>query len=52
MSSSGNLAEIVGRTLRSARVTPDPLIANVITFMQTRQADEGVGCGPGVRPTE
>ena len=29
----------------------DPLLANEIGFNQTKQAGEGVGCGPGVRPT-
>jgi hypothetical protein len=42
---------MVGRTPWSARVPLDPLLANEISFNQTKQADEGVGCGPGVRPT-
>jgi hypothetical protein len=39
-----------GRTPWSARVPLDPLIANEIKFIQTGQADEGVGCGPGGPP--
>ena len=38
------LAMVVGQPPRSARVPPDPLFA-------PRKADEGVGCGPGGRPT-
>src|SRR5579863_4782381 len=37
---------IVGRTPWSARVP------RTRPFIQTRGADEGVGCGPGVRPTQ
>ena len=36
----------MGRTPRSARVPLDPL------FLIRQQADEGVGRGPGVRPTQ
>jgi hypothetical protein len=46
-----NPAEIVGRTPWSARVPLDPPIDNEIRCIQTERADEGVGCGPGVRPT-
>ena len=42
---------LVGRTPWSARIPLDPLLANEISFNQTKQAGEGVGCGPGVRPT-
>ena len=28
----------------------DPLYANAISLIQTEQADEGVGCGPGGPP--
>ena len=42
--------EVVGRTPWSARVPLDPLLANEISFIQTEQADEGVGCGPGGPP--
>src|ERR1035441_8898010 len=42
---------MVGRTPWSARVPLDLLLANEISFHQTKQAGEGVGCGPGVRPT-
>ena len=48
---AANPAEIVGRTPWSARVPLDPLLANEISASQTARADEGVGCGPGVRPT-
>ena len=41
---------VVVRTPGSARVPPDPLFANEITFIQTRRADEGVGCAPGGPP--
>jgi peptidyl-dipeptidase A len=43
---------IVGRTPRSARVPQDPFIGNETSLTQTMQADGGVGCGPGVRPTK
>jgi len=43
-------AVIVGQTPRSARVPLDPLFANGTSFLKTRQADEGVGCGPGGPP--
>jgi hypothetical protein len=40
----------VGRTPRPARVPPDPSIGAGRTFIQTRKADGGVGCGPGGPP--
>ena len=46
-----NAANHGGADPWSARVPLDPLLANEISFNQTKQADEGVGCGPGVRPT-
>jgi hypothetical protein len=49
---TGDSAVIVGQTPRSARVSLDPLFANGISFFKTRQADEGVGCGPGGPPTK
>jgi hypothetical protein len=30
-----------------ARVPQDPLLRNEIKFIQSKRADEGVGCGPG-----
>jgi hypothetical protein len=42
--------EIVGQTPWSARVPLDPPIANEFSPIQTKQADEGVGCGPGSPP--
>jgi hypothetical protein len=47
---SGTLEVIVGRTPWSERVPLDPLCANAINLIQTEQADEGVGCGPGGPP--
>jgi hypothetical protein len=41
-------AAMVGRTPRSARVPLDPLLAHEITFIGARQADGGVGRGPGL----
>ena len=41
---------IVGQTPRSARVPLDPLFRNEISFIQSQQADVGVGCGPGGPP--
>jgi hypothetical protein len=41
---------LVGQTPRSARVPLDPLLVNEINFIQTKKADEGVGCGPGGPP--
>ena len=41
---------VVGQTPWSARVPLDPLLASEISFLQTQQADEGVGCGPGGPP--
>ena len=35
--------EVKARTL-------DPLLVNEINFIQTKKADEGVGCGPGGPP--
>ena len=46
-----NAASHGGADPWSARVPLDPLLANEISFHQTKQAGEGVGCGPGVRPT-
>jgi hypothetical protein len=45
-----NRVEIVGRTPRSARVPLDPPIVNELSLIQTKQADEGVGCRPGGPP--
>jgi hypothetical protein len=45
-----NRAEIVGRTPWSARVPLDPPVANEFNSIQIKQADEGVGCGPGGPP--
>jgi hypothetical protein len=42
--------ETVGRTPWSARVPLDPLLAGAISFIYTKQADGGVGCGPGGPP--
>ena len=41
---------MVGRTPWSARVPPDLLIANEISFIHWAEVDEGVGCGPGGPP--
>jgi hypothetical protein len=41
---------IVGQTPWSARVPQDPPPPVEISFLQTQQADEGVGCGPGGPP--
>jgi hypothetical protein len=43
---AGDPDAVVGQTPWSARVPLDPLLASEISFLQTRQADEGVGCGP------
>src|SRR5471030_445309 len=40
-----------GADPRSARVPLDPLLAKRNQHHPPGQADEGVGCGPGVRPT-
>jgi hypothetical protein len=40
----------VGDPLWSARVPLDPPVANEFNSMQTKQADEGVGCRPGGLP--
>ena len=40
--------DLVGRTPRSAR---DPLVPLFELSADSHQADEGVGRGPGVRPT-
>jgi len=40
----------VGQTPWSARVPLDPLFVNEINLIQTKKADEGVGCGPGGPP--
>jgi hypothetical protein len=42
--------EIVGRTPWSARAPLDPLVACEFNSIQTKQADEGVGCRPGGLP--
>ena len=41
---AGNWTEIVGQTPWSARVPLDPPVANEFSSIQTKQADEGVGC--------
>jgi len=48
---TGNAAQIVGRTPWSARVPPDPLIDTVKSARcDPRKADGGVGSGPGGPP--
>ena len=47
---AGNWTEIVGQTPWSARVPLDPPVANEFSSIQTKQADEGVGCRPGGPP--
>jgi hypothetical protein len=47
---TGDPDAIVGQTPWSARVPLDPLLASEIRFIQTQQADVGVGCGPGGPP--
>jgi len=48
---TGNAAQIVGRTPWSARVPLDPLLDTVKSARcDPREADEGVGCGPGGPP--
>jgi hypothetical protein len=44
------MTPIVGRTPRSARVPPDPLVASEISVIQAQKADGGVDCGPGDPP--
>jgi hypothetical protein len=41
---TGNWTAFVGRT------PLDPPVANKFSSIQTKQADEGVGCGPGGPP--
>ncbi len=41
---------MVGQTPWSARVPLDPLVGNEFSSIQTKQADEGVGCRPGGLP--
>ena len=47
---AGDPDAVVGQTPWSARVPLDPLLASEIRFIQTQQADVGVGCGPGGPP--
>jgi hypothetical protein len=47
---TGHPDAVVGQTPWSARVPLDPLLASEIRFIQTQQADVGVGCGPGGPP--
>ena len=47
---AGNWTAFVGQPPWSARVPLDPPVANRFTSIQTKQADEGVGCGPGGPP--
>ena len=47
---AGDPDAVVGQTAWSARVPLDPLLASEIRFIQTQQADVGVGCGPGGPP--
>jgi hypothetical protein len=49
---AGDPDAVVGQTPWSARVPLDPLLASEIRFIQTQQADVGVGCGPGGPPKE
>jgi hypothetical protein len=44
------VGQTVGQTPWSARVPLDPLFDNEISIIETRQADVGVGCGPGGPP--
>ncbi len=41
---AGNWTDIVGQTPWSAWVPLDPPVANEFSSIQTKQADEGVGC--------
>jgi hypothetical protein len=41
---------LVGQTPWSARVPLDPPVANEFSSIETKQADAGVGCGPGGPP--
>ena len=47
---AGDPDAVVGQTPWSARVPLDPRLVSEISFLQTRQADEGGGCGPGGPP--
>src|ERR1022692_2119961 len=47
---TGDPDAVVGQTPWSARFPLDPLLASEIRFIQTQQADVGVGCGPGGPP--
>ena len=47
---AGDPDAVVGQTPWSARFPLDPLLASEIRFIQTQQADVGVGCGPGGPP--
>jgi hypothetical protein len=43
---TGYSGTIVGQTPWSVRVPLDPLFWNAMSFIESHQAGEGVGCGP------